>query len=155
MGQSDRLIQQLVGVRGNPEEPLFELAHLNRRAAAPAPAIDHLFVGEDSVAARAPVHRRAPAVCEPPLEHPDEQPLIPLVVLGIARGELTFPGVADAEPLELSFHVRDVAARRYLRMNAALDSSVLGRKAERIPSKWMQDVVAPHALGPATTSPMM
>ncbi len=32
-------------------------------------------------------------------------------------------------------------------MNAALDGSVFGREAERIPSKRMQDVVAPHALG--------
>ena len=100
------------------------------------------------VAARAPVHRRTPSVCEAPLEHPDEQPLIPLVVLGVARGELALPGVADAEPLELSLHVRDVAARRHLRMNAALDGSVFGREAERIPSERMQHVVAAHPLGP-------
>src|SRR4030095_5516059 len=106
-----------------------------RSAAAPAAPVDHLLVGEDGLAARAPVHRRAAAIREAALEHADEQPLVPLVVLGIAGGELTLPGVADAKTLQLPLHVGDVAARGGLGMDAALDRGVLGREAGRVPAE--------------------
>ena len=114
--------------------------------AAPALAVNDLLVGQHGVVDRAPVHRRLAAVREPAFEHPDEQPLVPLVVLGVARRELTLPGVADPEALQLPLHVRDVAARRDLGMDAVLDRGVLGRQAERIPAERMQHVVAAHPL---------
>src|SRR4029453_17567910 len=94
------------------------------RAAPPTATINDLLVGEHGLIPRTPVHRRALAVGQIALEHPDEQPLVPLVVLGIARRELALPRVADTEPLELPFHVRDVGARRFLWMNAATDRGV-------------------------------
>ena len=48
---------------------------------------------------RAPVHRRALAVRQVALEHLQEEPLVPLVVVGQAGGDLALPGVADAEAL--------------------------------------------------------
>jgi hypothetical protein len=109
-GQTDRRIEEFVSIGGNLEEPLLEVADLDRRAAAPAPAVHHLLVGQHGIAARAPVHGRTAAIREAALEHADEQPLVPFVVLGVAGGELALPGVADAEALQLAFHVRDVAA---------------------------------------------
>ena len=140
-------VQKLVGVCGDPEEPLFEIAHLHRSATAPAAAVDHLLVGQHGVAAGAPVDGRTPSIGQAPFEHPNEEPLVPLVVLGITGGELALPGVADTQPLELPLHVRDVVASRYLRMNPALDGGILGRQTESIPPKWVQHVVASHPLG--------
>ena len=82
----------------------------------------------------------------PALEHLQEDPLVELVVLGQARGDLAAPGVADAEALELPFHVRDVVERRCLGMRAGLDRRVLGRQAERVPPERVQHVEAAHAL---------
>ena len=39
-------VEQLVGIFGDLEEPLRQLALLHRRAGAPAAAVDHLLVGE-------------------------------------------------------------------------------------------------------------
>ena len=104
-----RRIEELVGVGGNPEEPLLEVARFDRRAAAPAAAVHDLFVGQNRVVHWTPVHRGLAPIGEPFLEHADEEPLVPLVIVGIARGDLALPRVADAEALELALHVRDVA----------------------------------------------
>ena len=50
-------IEQLVGIRRNPEEPLLQIASLDRRAATPAAAVHDLLVGEHRVVHRAPVDR--------------------------------------------------------------------------------------------------
>ncbi len=147
LGEAVGGVEQLVGVGGDAEEPLLQVARLDRRPAAPAAAVHHLLVGQHRVVHRAPVHRRLAPVGQPLLEHPDEEPLVPLVVLGVARGQLALPGVADAEPLQLALHVRDVGAGGGLGVDAALDGGVLGRQAERVPAERMQHVVAAHALG--------
>src|SRR3972149_1018110 len=72
-------------------------------------------------AARAPGARRPALVRQVALVQPDEQPLIPLVVLGLARRQLPLPGVADAQALELALHMGDVAQRRRLGMNPVFD----------------------------------
>ena len=124
------------------EEPLLEVLLDDLRAAAPAGAVDHLLVGQHRLAARAPVHRRTPAVGQAALEHADEQPLVPVVVVGQARGQLALPGVADAEALQLPLHVRDVVEGRGLGVDAALDGGVLRRQAERVPPERVQHVEA-------------
>ena len=139
-------VEQLVGVVRDAEEPLLQLARRRPRAAAPARAVDDLLVGEHGLAARAPVDVRAPAVRQIALEHLQEQPLVPAVVLGQAGRDLALPGVADAEALELPLHVGDVLERPGLGMRAVLDRGVLGRQAERVPAERMQDVEAAHAL---------
>ena len=62
LGQRVEPLQQLVRVGRDLEEPLLEIARDDRRSAAPARAVDDLFVREHGLAARAPVHRRALAV---------------------------------------------------------------------------------------------
>ncbi len=144
--QGNRVVEELVGVRRDAEEPLLQIARLNHRPAAPTRAIDDLFVRQDRVAARTPVHRRSLAIRQASLEHSDEKPLIPCVVIGIARGELTFPRVADAQPLQLTFHVRDVPARRDLRVQAVLDGGVFRGQTEGVPAERVQHVEAAHPL---------
>ena len=147
-GQRLEAGQQLVGVGGDLEKPLLEVAVDDCRAAAPAGAVDDLFVRKHGVVDRAPVDRRALAVGQPALEHLQKDPLVELVVVGRAGGELTFPGVADAQPLELPLHMADVAEGRRLGVRAGFDGGVLGRQAEGIPPERVQHVEPAHPLHP-------
>ena len=96
LGQRVEPLEQLVGVGGDAEEPLLEIARHHHRAAAPAGAVDHLLVGQHGVVLRTPVDRRAPAVGQAALEHLQEDPLVELVVLGQTGRDLALPRVADA-----------------------------------------------------------
>ena len=98
LGPLDRreVVEQPVGVVGDAEEPLLELADLDRRAAALAVAVDHLLVREHGRVDRAPVDGRLLAVREPALEQPQEEPLRPAVVARLGRRELARPVDRDA-----------------------------------------------------------
>ena len=146
LAQTLDALQQIVRVLRDLEEPLLQISRRDRRAAAPAPAVHDLLVGEDGLILFTPVHGRAPAVRQSALVHLDEQPLVPLVVRRLARGELAVPGIADAQTLELPFHMRDVGKRRRLGMNAALDGGVFSRQPECVPAERMQHVVAAQPL---------
>ena len=147
LGQRLEALQQLVGVRGDPEEPLLQIARHDRRPAAPAGAVDRparwrarsCQLGHQLTVERL---RYASAA----LEHLQEDPLVELVVVGQAGGDLALPGVADAEALQLPLHVGDVVERRCLRVRAGLDRGVLGRQAERVPAERVQHVEAAHPL---------
>ncbi len=141
-------VQQIVGVGRDLEEPLLEILLQYLRAAAPACTVDDLLVGEHGLAARTPVDGRAPAIRQAALEHPDEQPLVPVVVVGQTGGQLALPRVADAQALQLPLHVRDVAERGFLWMDAALDCGVLRRQAESVPPERMQHIEALQPLHP-------
>ncbi len=137
-------LEQLVGVVRDAEEPLLQLAYRDRRAAPPAAAIDDLLVGEDGVAARAPVDVRALAEREIALEHLQEQPLVPVVVVRQAGRDLALPGVADPDALKLTLHVGDVLERPRLRVHATFDCRVLGGQPERVPSERVQHIEPAH-----------
>ena len=105
----DRLevVEQAVGVVGDAEEPLLELARLDRRAAALAAAVDDLLVGEHGLVLRAPVDRRLGAVGQPALVELEEDPLGPAVVAGLVGGELARPVERDPPGVELALEGRD------------------------------------------------
>ena len=66
-------VEELVGVLGDPEEPLLEVALLDQVARALAGAVgQHLLVGENGLAARAPVDRRLGPVGQARLAEPQE-----------------------------------------------------------------------------------
>ena len=79
-GQPIAPVEELLGVVRDLEEPALDLLRQHLGVAAPAaPALD-LLVGQDGLAGRAPVHRGALLVREAPLEHADEDELLPPVV---------------------------------------------------------------------------
>ena len=86
------------------------------------------------------------AVGDPLLQHAQEEPLVPAVVLRVAGGDLAAPGVAEAEPLELALHRGDVGPGPLLRVDPLLDRGVLGRQAERVPPDRVQHVHPAHGL---------
>ena len=82
-------VEQLVGVLGDAQVPLVQLALLDARAAAPAVAVRafDLLAGQRPVVG-APVHRRLGAVGEAGFEEAQEDPLVPAVVVRVAGDDL-------------------------------------------------------------------
>jgi len=80
------------------------------------------------------------------IEKLQEDPLRPLVILVVRRGDFAIPIVAESQRFGLPAHVGDVIAGRLLRVRSGLDGMLLGGQPERIPAERMQDVEPFHAL---------
>ena len=138
-------VQQFVGVGGRAQEPLLQVALLDRGAApptAPLRALD-LLAGQRPIVG-APVHRGHRTVSEPRLQETQEEPLVPLVVLGIGGHHLRLPGERRAHRAQLPAHVLDVLHRPRERVAAVLDGGVLCGQAEGIETDREEHVVAVH-----------
>ena len=147
-GQAVAPREQLLGVVGDLEEPALDLLGEHLGVAAPAAAVLDLLVGEDGLAGRAPVHRRALLVGEAALEHADEDELLPAVVGGVAGRHLAIPVVGDAHAAELRAHVGDVLVGPHRGVHAVVDGGVLGGEAEGVPPHRVEHVVPAHPLVP-------
>ena len=134
--------EQAVGVGGDPEEPLLEVARLDEAAAALAVAVDHLLVGEHGLVDRAPLDGGVLAIGEAALEELEEDPLGPAVVLGLAGGDLATPVDRDAPGAELAPELLDRLERRLARVLAGADRGVLGREPERVVAHRVDHLVA-------------
>ncbi len=126
------LVEQHVGVVGDLEEPLRQVARLDLGAAALAAAVDHLLVGEHGLILRAPVDGRFLAVGEATLVEAEEQPLRPAVELGVGGRDLARPVDRPAHLLHLRPDRGDVALGGDARMGALADRGVLGGQAEGV-----------------------
>ena len=144
LGPVDQLqiLEQLVRVGRDPEEPLLHVLRDDGRAAALALAVDHVLVGDDGLVLRAPVDGRLLPIREPGLEELQEQPLGPAVVLRLVRRDLPVPVDHPAQPAHLAADVRDVPLDDLPRMSALADRRVLGGQPERVPAHRAQDVPA-------------
>jgi hypothetical protein len=141
-GQLVQVGEQFLGVGGDLHEIHRDLALFHRRAGAPAAAVDHLLVGEHGHVHRIPVHRGEFFVDQALLEQLGEQPLLPLVVVRLAGGQLARPVDGQAEALELPAHVVDVGVGPCRRRHVVLDCRVFRRQAESVPAHRLQHVVA-------------
>ena len=133
------VVEQLLGVLGDPEEPLLELTQLDQRPAALAVPVDHLLVGEHGLILRAPVDGRLVAVGEAALVQLQEDPLGPAVVAGLVGAELAGPVDRDAPAHELLAEGGDRLLGRLARVLAGLDRVVLGGQPEGVVAHRMQD----------------
>ncbi len=141
---SVEIVEQLVGVVGDPQVVHRDLALLDRRARAPAAAVDHLLVREHRLVDGVPVDDARLLVGDALFEHLQEQPLVPPVVRGIAGRDLARPVDRAAHRLHLPFHVGDVVVGPGRRRNAGLHRGVLRGQAERVPAHRHQHVVPLH-----------
>ena len=144
-------VEQLVGVVGDAEEPLLEVAGLDDRGAALAVAVaevvaQHLFVGQHGAAGGAPVGGGAVAVGQAVLVELEEPPLGPAVVLRVGGGEFAVPVEAGAHLLELAAHRLDVAVGPLFGVRVVLDGGVFGGQAEGVEAEREEHVVALHPL---------
>ncbi len=135
------VVEQLLRVVRDPEEPLLHQADLDQRPAALAAAVGRdLLVREHGLVVRAPLHRRRLAVGEPLLEEAQELPLLPADVVRVVRRQLARPVVRPADALHRGADRLDVALDRDARRVAAADGGVLGREPERVPAHRVDDV---------------
>ena len=140
------LVQQMVGVGRDLEEPLREVARLDLAAAALAAAVHDLLVREHGLVVRAPDDGRLLAEGEVGLVQLQEQPLRPAVVLGLVCRDLARPVDRPAEPLHLLADCGDVALGDLAWVAALTDGRVLGREAERVEAHRAHHVAAPAAV---------
>ena len=140
------VVEQPPRVIGDPEEPLLQEPLLHQRAAPLARAVDHLLVGQHGLVVRTPVHGRLLLVRQPALVQLQEQPLRPLVVRRVGRGQLVAPVDHQARPAQLAPEVGDVAWDQLQRMHPDLEGVVLRVDAERVVAQWLEHGVAAHAL---------
>ena len=139
-------VEQLVGVLGDPEEPLLEIALVDDVAGALAGAVgQHLLVGQHGLAARAPVDRGLGAVGEAGFEQPQEDDLVPPDVLGVVAADLAPPVVDGAEPgAATGLQLGDPGVGEDPGVRARLDGRVLGRQAERVEAEGREHAVPEH-----------
>ena len=139
------VLQQLLGIRRDVEVIARDLALLHRGAGAPALAVDHLLVGQHGLVHRIPVHDLGLAVGDALFQHLQEQPLVPLVVAGIAGGDFAAPVDGQAHGLHLLLHVGDVLDRPLRGRHTVFQRRIFRRQAKRIPTHGHEHVVAVHA----------
>ena len=139
-------VEQVLAVVGDGEEPLRQLALLDRRAGAPALAVDHLLVGEHGLVDRVPVHLGGLARDQAGVEEIEEQALLLRVILDVAGGELAATSRATG-PSTSAARASPRCCRRSIASDAPCSAGgVLRRHAEGVPAHRMQDVVAARAL---------
>ena len=136
------VVEQTVGVVGDAEEPLLEITRLNLGSAPLAVAVDDLLVGEHGLVLWAPLDGGAALVGETALEHAQEDPLRPLVVLGVRRRELSAPVDRPAHAQHLLADARNVAGGYLGGLAPGLDRSIFGGQAERVVAHRMQHLVS-------------
>ena len=140
-------LEQLVGVPGDAEEPLLEVALRDEVAGALAGAVGKdLLVGQDGLAPRAPVHGGRGPVGQAGVPEPEEDQLRPLDVLGVMAADLAPPVVDGAEAGQRRGQLGDPGVREDPRVRAGLDGGVLGRQAERVEAERAEDTLAQHGL---------
>src|SRR5690606_20130870 len=139
------LIEQFISVIRNAQVIAWDLALLYKRAGTPATAVDHLFICQNGLIDRVPIDDLSLAVGDPFFQHFQEQPLVPLVVLGIASTHFARPIDGQTHRLHLLLHVGDVVVSPFRRWHASLQRGVFRRHAEGVPAHWHEHVVATHA----------
>ena len=148
--QHRQVVQQPVGVLPDLEEPLLQVALLDRHVGmSPAGAVDDLLVRQHGLVHRAPVDRRQCTIRQPHLVEEQEQPLRPAVVVGVAGRDLPPPVVEDADHGQLLFGPGDVLQRPLARVRARLHGGVLRGQAEGVPAERVEHLVTAHPLEPA------
>ena len=141
-------LDQVVGIVGDAQEPLVQLALLDHGARTPAAAVDDLLIGEDGVVDRIPVDDRVLAIDQTALEQLEKPGLLLAVIGRIASGELAAPVQRQAQQLQLVAHGGDVGPGPVAGVDASLDGRVLSRKSESVPAHRMQDIKALRPLRP-------
>ncbi len=136
--------QQFVGVLRDRQVVHRHLALFHQGAGAPAAAVDHLLVGEHRLVHRVPVHRAGLLVGDAFFQHAQEQPLVPLVVLGRAGGQFALPVEGEAQRAQLLLHVGDVVVGPLRRRHAVGHRRILGGQAESVPAHRLEHVESAH-----------
>ncbi len=136
-----QIVQQPLRVLGDLEEPLIQRAlRYFGRAALAAPVYD-LLIRQHRLARRAPVDRCFASFGQADFVELQEDPLGPLVVLGLGDIDHPVPVVHETHPPELASEVLNVAWDELHRVYAQLQGEVLRVDAESVEADGLEDVV--------------
>jgi hypothetical protein len=136
------VLEQPVGVFGDLEVPLVQHPAHHVGPAALALSGDDLLVGQHGLVDRAPVHVPVPAVSQVALVEPQEQPLVPVVVGGIAGLQPAAPVERGRVAPERGRLGLDVGVGPVGWMRVVPDGGVLGGQPEGVPADRVQDIPA-------------
>ena len=138
-----KVIEEPIRVIGDAEVPLGELLFDDHRTAAIARAVGkYLLVGEHRLIDRVPVDPRIFAVGETLVVQLQEEPLVPLVVLGVRRVQHATPVEGGRVALHRRALLGDVVVGPFARVDTPLDGGVFRGQAERVPADRVKDAVA-------------
>ena len=144
-----QVVEQRLGVVGDAQEPLIQLALFHQSSGAPGAAVTiHLLIGQHGLVDGIPVDGGVLAIGQPPFEQFKEQPLGPAVVVAVAGRLFAAPIDRKAKAIQLRPHLIDVAVGPLAGVHIAFDRRVFSGKSEGIPAHRMQHGMAPHALNP-------
>ena len=137
-----QVVQESLSVLGDLEKPLVQVSLRHLSGTALAAAVDDLLIRQNSLAGRAPVHRRLSAFGQTGFEKLQEDPLGPLVVFRLGDIDDAIPVVHEPHSLQLAGEVRDVTRDQLSRMDALLEGEILRVDAERIEADRLEDIQA-------------
>ena len=137
-----QVVEQPLDVVGDLEEPLLEVALGDLGPAALATPVNDLLVGQHCLAGGAPVDGRLAPLPQLCLVELEEDPLGPLVVLGLGDVDDAIPVVHEPHALQLAREVRDVLGDQLRGVDAALQGEVLRVDPEGIEPDRLEHVGA-------------
>ena len=139
------VVKELLGVSGNPVEPLLHVSLLDRIARAFTSAVaQNLLISQHCLAAWTPVDRCVVAVDEARLVELQEDPLGPPDVGGVVTLHHPAPVVDGADPPQRSREGLDVGVGMDPGVSTRLDGRVLGRQTKGVEPNGRQHPVSPH-----------
>ena len=139
------VVQQLLGVVGDLEEPLLQVLALDQVARPLAGAVGQdLLVGQHGLAARAPVHGRLRPVGQAGFQELQEDPLGPAHEGGVVALDHPAPVVGRPQAQQGRGQLLDLGFGERPRMLAGLDGGVLGRQPEAVEADGREDGLAVH-----------
>ena len=141
-------VQQLLGILGDSQHPLGLFLPHHRRAAALAHALDYFLVGKHALAAGAPVHGHGRLIRQSVFVELEENPLGPLIIIGVRGIDDPIPVEGIAQHMELTGKVLDILPGYDGRMDMVFDCKVLGGQTKGVEADGEQYVFALHALFP-------
>ena len=134
-----------MGVLGDLEVPLLQIALLGLGAAAPTLALGDLLVGQNGLAGGAPVDRVLLTVDQALFPQLLKDPLAPAVIIGAAGLDHAIQIVGKAHTLHRGERLVHVLVRPGSSLRVVLDSGVLCRQAKGVKADGVQHIVAAHA----------
>ena len=119
------VVEQSLGVVGDLEKPMRERPFGHLRPAPFAAACDDLLVGQHGLVVGAPIHRGISTIGQSAFVQPQEQPLVPAVVLQIAGMQAGAPVEGDPQPPKRIRLRLDIGVGPIPRVEATLERGVL------------------------------
>ena len=142
------VLEQALGILGDLQHPLAHVLAHDRESADFRFAVDDFLVGKHRAKFRTPVDRHLGDIGKTAVVQLQEDPLRPLVVIGITGSDFPVPVIGKSERFDLFAEMVDIRIGEHAGMVARLQRILFRRKSERIESHRVKDVVSLHALHP-------